>query len=64
VSQKTELNRAKSDLRVAPKRVQEQMELTLAHKERMKDKELECEQNRFDKAKDNNKSCWPRSGNI
>jgi hypothetical protein len=41
-------------LRVARKRVQEQMELTLAHKERMKDKELECEQIRFDKAKDNN----------
>jgi hypothetical protein len=51
---KTELNRSKRDFTVARKRVQEQMELTLAHKERMKDKEIERKQIRFDKAKDNN----------
>jgi hypothetical protein len=51
---KAELQRSKRDFTVARKRVQEQMELTLAHKERMKDKEIERERIRYDKAKDNN----------
>jgi hypothetical protein len=51
---KSENSRVKKELMIVKKKVQEQMELTLAHKEQMKDKEIEREQIRFKKAKDNN----------
>jgi hypothetical protein len=51
---KSENSRMKKELTIVRKKVFDQMELTLAHKERMKDKEIERERIRFDKAKDNN----------
>jgi hypothetical protein len=51
---KSEASRLRKELTTTRKKVGEQLELTLAHKERMKDKEIERERIRFDKAKDNN----------
>jgi hypothetical protein len=51
---KSKARRLRKELTTTRKRVGEQLELTLAHKEQMKDKEIERECIRFDKAKDNN----------
>jgi hypothetical protein len=45
---KSENSRTKKELMIVRKKVQDQMELTLVHKERMKDKELKRERIRFD----------------
>ena len=53
---KSELTRVKKDLTITKKKILEQLESTLAHKERMKDKELEKERIKYDKTKESNLS--------
>jgi hypothetical protein len=54
---KLELTRVKKELTLTKKNIVKQHELTFAHtKERMKDKELEKEQIKFEKTKENNLS--------
>jgi hypothetical protein len=48
---KLELTRVKKKLTSTKKKILEQLDLTLAHKEGMKDKELEKEQIKYDKTK-------------
>jgi hypothetical protein len=53
---KLELTRAKKKLTSTKKKIVKQHELTLTHKECMKDKELEKEQIKFEKTKESNLS--------
>jgi hypothetical protein len=53
---KLELMRVKKELSSTKKKILEQLDLRLAHKERMKDKELEKEQIKYDKTKESNLS--------
>jgi hypothetical protein len=51
---KSEASCLRKELTTTRKMVQDQLELMLAHKERMKDKEIKREHIHFDKAKNNN----------
>ena len=53
---KSELTRVKKELSSTKKKILEQIDSTFAHKERMKDKELEKERIRYDKTKETNLS--------
>jgi hypothetical protein len=53
---KSELTRVKKELSSTKKKILEQIDSTFAHKERMKDKELEKERIRYDKTKESNLS--------
>jgi hypothetical protein len=51
-----ELTKVKKELTSTKKKILGQLDLTLAHKERIKDKELEKEQIKYDKTKESNSS--------
>jgi hypothetical protein len=53
---KSELSKLKKELTTTKRKIVEQHELTLAHKERMKDKEIEKERIKYDKTKECNLS--------